>query len=228
MRQNMDCIYLSAGMGHRLDKSIPKQLLRIGGKPIMIYSLEKIVGSGFFDKIIITYPRSFLGCFKEVISNYFTDDSMFEYVEGSSKTRQESVWNALKKVESDKVVIHEAARPLLSKKLLERVVLSGAKCVTPVITIPFTVVGGEDRITQLFKRDELKNVQLPQKYDVKILRESHKKTIDENMFFTDDSTLVYYYGNDVTFIDGEEINIKITTKEDLKIMGLMLFKSLEE
>jgi len=151
MKDNLDCVFLAAGLGKRMKRKLPKQLIRVGGKPIMIYPLETLVKSGLLNKIIITYPERFLDKYKEIISNYFIEKEIFVYVKGG-KTRQESVYNAIQHVETDRVIIHEASRPFISIDLLKKVILYEEECVTPVIDIPFTVVAGYEYMERIFKR----------------------------------------------------------------------------
>ena len=217
----LDCIYLAAGIGRRMGKKIPKQLIRIGGKPIMVYSLETLVKSNLFSRIIITYPEGYMEEYKKIISHYFVRD-FFELVRGG-ETRQESVYNALQKVETDRVVIHEAARPFVTQNLLNRVISYEEDCVTPVINVKETVAAGYDYMNKIFKRDELKIIQLPQFFNTKILRNAHEMAYQKKLLFTDDSTLVHYFGYKVKFIEGEETNIKITTANDLLLAERILF-----
>ncbi len=76
---------------------------------------------------------------------------------------------------------------------------------------------------RIFKRDVLKNIQLPQSFNTSILKESHEMARKDNLFFTDDSTLVHHYGHKVKFIQGEEKNIKITTPTDFMLAERIFF-----
>ncbi len=222
--KSLDCIFLAAGIGKRMKKNVPKQLIRIGGKPILIYSLETLVKSGYFKNIIITYPEGYRQEYEKILSSYFVNDALkkFILVKGG-ETRQESVFNGLKYVDTKRVLIHEAARPFLSLDLIKKVLSYSDAAVVPVISIPFTVAGGDEFMKKIFKRDELKNIQLPQVFDTPILLESHQKAREDKLIFTDDSTLVFYYGNKVRFVPGEETNIKITTPTDLLLAERILF-----
>ena len=222
--KSIDVVFLAAGIGKRMKKKIPKQLIRIGGKPILIYSLETLIKSGNFRKIIITYPNNYKEEYEKILSSYFTDDILnkFSLVMGGN-TRQESVYNGLKHVNAERVLIHEAARPFVSLKLLKEVLAYDEPAVVPVVSIPFTVAGGDEFMRKIFKRDELKNIQLPQAFNTAILKEVHNKAREEKLIFTDDSTLVFHYGHKVRFIPGEDTNIKITTPTDLLLAEKILF-----
>ena len=218
----MDCILLAAGVGKRLGEIIPKPLVRLGGKPILIHTLEKLSKKETIKKIIITYPSEHKEEYKKILKKYFVCLEKIALVEGG-ETRQESVAKALEKIDSKYVLIHEAARPNVTLSLIDKVIKTEGDCIIPVTSIPFTVVGGKNKIEKIFKRDELKNVQLPQKINTKILKEAHIESRKERKQFTDDSTLVYNYGTEVIYVEGEDTNIKITTKTDMKLMNLLMF-----
>lgn len=220
---DINCIFLAAGIGNRTGEKNPKQLTRTVGKPLLIYPLETLVESGFFNRIITTYPRNFLSEYKEIISKHGLAKKIV-YVEGG-ETRQESVYKALKFVETDRVAIHESSRPLLSMSLLKRVLFSNADCVTPVLNVPSTVVGGYEVMTKTFKRAELKYVQFPQVFNTQVLKTAHEKARKENLHFTEDSSLVFHYGNGVQFVEGERLSIKVVTQEDIFLIKCIIEKS---
>lgn len=220
--KKINCIYLAAGIGKRLGLKIPKQLIRLGGKPIMLYSLEELVKSNFFDKIIVTYVESVLDEYKNIISQYFIDKLEFIYVKGG-ETRQESVYNAVRYATSERVLIHEASRPFITKNMLNTVLTGKGDCIVPVIDIPFTVAGGKEYMTQIFERDKLKNIQLPQVFNTKVLKNSHEMAKSKKFTSTDDSTIAFHFGYNVKFVPGSETNIKITTPSDLLLAEKILF-----
>ena len=93
----------------------------------------------------------------------------------------------------------------------------------PVVNIPFTVAAGNQHMTQMFKRDILRNIQLPQVFDTEVLKKSHEMARKENFSSTDDSTIAFHYNYKVSFVEGEEKNIKITTPNDLLLAERLLF-----
>ncbi len=217
----MDCIFLSAGIGSRLNTNTPKQFLKIKNKPIILYSLELIHGLEFIDNIFLTYNIAF----KSIYDKLIQENNLYKVilVEGG-KTRQSSVFNALKHIKSKKVLLHESARPFISidiiNKLLEH---KNEYAVVPAIQVPFTVLSGNDYVEEVLSRDKLKNIQLPQLFDTKTLINAHKKAEKDNFAATEDSMLVYMYENKaVKLVEGLEYNIKITTALDLKIAEYIL------
>jgi 2-C-methyl-D-erythritol 4-phosphate cytidylyltransferase len=142
-------------------------------------------------------------------------------VEGG-RTRQESVWNGLQKVKSRRVLIHEAARPFISKEFLLDLLANNEPAVVPTIPIPFSVAGGETYMEQELERSKLHNIQLPQLFDTEVLRRAHQKARQENFVAFEDGILVFRMGEKVRFVEGLENNIKITTPLDLVIAESLL------
>ncbi|MBO8150944.1 MAG: 2-C-methyl-D-erythritol 4-phosphate cytidylyltransferase [Candidatus Marinimicrobia bacterium] len=215
----MDCIYLAAGLGVRMRKRIPKQFLNIYGKPIMIYALEVLEKISGIERIFITYHQDFRKDYERVIEDYNISKCIL--TEGG-ETRQESVWNALQMVESERVIIHEAARPFITAELVSELMEIDEKAVVPTIPVPFTVSMGNEYMTAELDRSKLHNIQLPQIFDTDILVRAHKKAMEEGYIATEDGILVFRLGEKVRFVKGLENNIKITTPLDLVIAENLL------
>ena len=216
----MDIIFLAAGLGVRMDKPIPKQFLRLLGKPIIAYSLEVFEKVNEISRIIVVYNKNYRQMYEELFKNYNLSKCVL--VEGG-ETRQESVYKGLEIVKTDKVMIHEASRPLITIDFVQ----SLFKCpdetaVVPVIPIPFTVSQGDDYMTSEMDRSKLHNIQLPQLYLTDVLRKAHENAKKENFTATEDGILVFRLGEKVRFITGMENNIKITTPLDLIIAENLL------
>lgn len=213
----MDVILLAAGLGIRTALNYPKQFYPVNGKPCLVISLEIFQEMDEFEKIIITYEKESKKDYEKLIKDYKIDKAVV--VEGG-KTRQESVFCALKKVTTPKVLIHEAARPLISKEFIKNIIsYQNEQVVVPTIPITFTVSEGGEYMQNMLDRSKLHNIQLPQMFDTKILKEVHQKAKKENFSATEDSMLAFKYGYKVRFIRGLESNIKITTPLDLLMIN---------
>lgn len=215
----MDAIILAGGIGKRMKTNYPKQFIELKGKPLLIYALEAISKHDKIENLIITYPLKHIDKFRDIVASYGINRVIF--VEGGN-SRQESVMNALKEVNSKDVMIHEAARPLLSLEFIDEIINSmedGIGGVVPVIKIPFTVTVGDEFMEEELDRSKLRNVQLPQVFNFKILYESHKKAHDEGCKFTEDGSLVFHYGGKIKFIEGRESNIKVTSSFDIHMVN---------
>ena len=216
----MDAILLSAGAGIRMGLGYPKQFLKIHGKPIFIYSLEVLQKCKIFEKIIITCNEEYLEDYKSYIEKYNIKNNICII---GGKSRQESVKIALDYVTTDKVLIHEAARPLVSEDFVNDIVkVKDEVAVIPTIPIKFTVVEGNGYMEKELNREKLHNVQLPQMFNTAILKDAHKKAVADNYYATEDGMLVFHYGNKVKFVAGRESNIKVTTILDVEVVEKLL------
>jgi 2-C-methyl-D-erythritol 4-phosphate cytidylyltransferase len=146
-----------------------------------------------------------------------------ECIEGGS-TRQESVYKALSYVNTPKVIIHEAARPLIDLEFMNNIFSSDVDtdAVVPTIPVKFTVAIGNEFMESELNRSKLHNVQLPQIFNKEILFSAHKKALNDNYEATEDGMLVFHYGGRVKFVEGRESNIKVTTQLDIELIENLL------
>jgi 2-C-methyl-D-erythritol 4-phosphate cytidylyltransferase len=205
----IDVIYLAAGKGVRAKLGYPKQYARLGGKPIMIHGLDVLQGMAEIQNIIIPSPAH--SDAPEVLSDYIYNKKII-VVEGGV-TRQLSVKAGLREVKTDEVLICEAVRPFITPAFVRSIIEVEAPFVTPWINPKSTVI---DTDGIFYDRDMIGEVQMPQKYETRLLRQAHNLAFDDN--YTDDAALVMSM-TEVTpvIVPGMEENIKITTPLDLKI-----------
>ena len=215
----------AAGKGRRMGSSKPKQFLTLGDKTILEKSTEAFENNASVDDIyIISSPE-----YTEEIEN-LPYTKIKKVVEGGL-TRQESVFRGLKEIQADintaVVLIHDAARPYVSKSLLNKIIESSyeKKAVIPVIPVTDTIKITEDReIISTPDRDNLFSAQTPQGFDLELVVKAHKQAEEDKFNGTDDAQLVERMGVKVSIVRGEEQNIKITTPDDLpdrkRLVGL--------
>ncbi len=208
----MNAVILAAGAAKRMEKEVPKQFLRIGGKPIIIYVMEVLERTGLFDRFIVTTLPGYESHYDELIRTYHLKD--IELVVGG-KTRQESCRLALGHVRSERVLIHEAARPFITADFVKRLVGYPDRAVVPVMPIDFTVAAGRAFMTGVLDRDELRNIQLPQVFDRATIVAAHERAAADGFIATEDSTLVFRMDIPVRFVEGLRENFKITDRFDL-------------
>ncbi|MCD7709986.1 MAG: 2-C-methyl-D-erythritol 4-phosphate cytidylyltransferase [Porphyromonadaceae bacterium] len=215
-------VLLSGGMGTIMLKDIPKQYLLLGGKPMIIHSLDRLDHIEAIDEIVIVCAQEYLESLQLMLYQYnITKKVIFA---DAGNTRQASVYNGLIACTQDDVIIHEAARPFATTSDFKRLI--DAKCKNAILgcDIPYTVVKGDSTITGILNRSELVNVQLPQKFEKSVLLDAHNMAIKEKKQFTEDASMVYYYKNcPIDIIRGDVNNIKITNPSDL-IIGEMIYK----
>lgn len=214
-------IILAAGSGKRFG-SQDKVFIELEGKPIFIWSMEAFENTKEIDHIWVVTRKDMY----ETILNQKEKFNIkkFEGIVEGGKERQDSVFNALKALPRDTniVLIHDAARPLIDKSLIRKVLkaISNSKFdgVIPVVGLTDTIkwIRNNNTIGGTLNRDVIKAVQTPQAFKFKKLIKAYEKAYRENFYGTDDASLIEKFGGTVYAVEGDEKNIKITTQSDLK------------
>ena len=213
-------ILLAAGDGKRLESKTPKPFHKVNNKTLLEHSLDIFKNFSEIKKTIIVYNKKH----ERYLSKLRLKNTL-KVVGG--KTRKESTFNALKKIKKmncNKILIHDAARPNTSKKVIKQIILKLKKnhAVIPIIRInDATKRVNENIIFKNIQRNNLRFAQTPQGFTYRKIYEKHKK--NENLSFDDDSAFFTEVGEKVVTIHGSKTNLKITDKEDLDI-----FKSLKK
>jgi 2-C-methyl-D-erythritol 4-phosphate cytidylyltransferase len=208
-------IVLAGGTGTRIGRPVPKQFLLLGGKPLIIHVLEKARAISELERVVITCPESYLQQTAELLANHRLG-SKFECIVGGT-SRQESVYLGLLALEGyESVVVHEAVRPLVSVDEFRALIGTADENAMYGAPISFTVLKGHDYVEGLLDRDELVNVQLPQKFSRGKLLAAHEAARRDGTSFTDDASLfVHHAGERVRILPGSDRNIKITVPTDI-------------
>ncbi|MFL5890498.1 MAG: 2-C-methyl-D-erythritol 4-phosphate cytidylyltransferase [Solirubrobacteraceae bacterium] len=200
-------IIAGAGAGDRLGADVPKAFIRCAGRELWEWSADVLVAS--CDRVVMAVPPHYLE----------TDYGEVERVAGGD-SRSESVRNALGVApDADIVVIHDAARPLVTGELVGRCVEAverGADGAVAEARVTDTIKEADDtgRVVRTLDRDILWSIQTPQAFRASVLREAldTERVADA----TDDASLVEALGGDVRIVDAPARNFKITWPEDLE------------
>jgi 2-C-methyl-D-erythritol 4-phosphate cytidylyltransferase len=209
-------IVLAGGVGKRIGRPFPKQFLLLGGKPLIVHVLEKARQIPAIEQVVVTCPESHLAETRKLIGNHGFEAPRFTCIVGGA-SRQESVYRGLEALEaSDTVIVHEAVRPLVTAEEFRDLIAADDQNAMFGIPIPFTVLKGHEYVEDLLERDELVNVQLPQKFDRAKLMAAHEAARRDGATFTEDASLFHRYaGERVRILPGSERNIKITVPTDI-------------
>ena len=213
-------IILAAGDSKRLKSSTPKPFLEINNRTLLEHSINAFKDFAEIKKTIVVFNKKH----KKKLDKLNLKKII--KIKGG-KTRQESAFNALKKISKmncKKVIIHDAARPMPGKNLIKNLIskLKNNDAVIPVIkTNDAMKRTNENIIFKNIQRKSLRFAQTPQAFFFKKIYEKHKQ--NKNLSFDDDSALFTESGEKVFIINGSKKNFKITDKEDLDI-----FKSLRK
>lgn len=220
MRSKITAIILAAGKGKRFEDPLPKQFHLLKGKPIFEWSLETFSSHDLIDSIILVIDMP------EIWEGLKEKYSKIESIVKGGEKRQDSVWNGLSVLKNDCIVlIHDAVRPLVSKELITRVIEGVRKYGSAIPVIEETdslKIVENGKVLNSLKRENVFRVQTPQGFHLKDIILSHKIGMDKGINVTDDSELMEKAGFEVTTVEGEMTNLKITTKLDLIIAEAIL------
>ena len=216
-------VLLAGGTGRRMGRETPKQMLLIGGKPILLHVLEKVEQIPEISKVVITCPPDYIDYIRTLLVNRHLTDK-YICVNGGA-TRQESVYLGLLQLgDCEQVILHEAVRPFVTIAEYQTLINCKAACAFYGLPIPFTVLKGGEYVEGILPRNELINVQLPQKFPTARLLMVHEQARREGRQFTEDAGMYYAYtGEKVRVLPGSEYNIKITYPMDL-VLGEVIYK----
>lgn len=215
-------ILLAGGNGKRMQNHTPKQFLMLAGKTVIVHTMERIDSIEEISEVIVVCQPQY----RSVIQKYkdaFGLNKPYIYADAGT-SRQESVLNGLLVSSCDHVLIHEAARPFVKREEFLSLIHFPNDNAIMTAPINYTVIKGRREVEGVLEREELKNVQLPQKFHRQTLLEAHLKARDEGRLFTEDASLLYVMGNiSAFFVSGTVYNLKITDPIDLSI-GEIIYK----
>ncbi len=220
MEHTVAAVVVAAGSGKRMGLQVKKQYLDINGYPVLYYCLKAFKDYGV-NKIVLVVPKEDIEYCKEHIVNPYGFDKIVVLVAGG-KERYDSVLAGLTLVEEDFVLIHDGARPCISTNLIDKCVQAVKEYKACILSVPaketIKIVNEEGIIVDTPKRSLVWLAQTPQAFETQALKKAYTNPITEDMAITDDAMMVEYFLNmPVKVVEGEYTNIKITTKEDIKI-----------
>jgi 2-C-methyl-D-erythritol 4-phosphate cytidylyltransferase len=212
-------IVLAAGFGTRMGGKVSKPLLRIGGKPVIAFSLEVLSSVRNISEIVVVANDSNLRAVSRISSGY---RKVACVVTGGAR-RQDSVEAGLRRVSAGSrlVLVHDSARPFITVPMVKSVIALAASTGAAIAGVPVkatikeavAAVRGKVRVRRTYDRDKLWEVQTPQVFRKDWLEKAYAR--HGRCDFTDDAGLIEASGKKVYLARGSYYNIKITTQEDL-------------
>jgi len=221
-------IIVAGGKGLRMGSDIPKQFLPIGGKPVLMRTLERFRQYSPTLQIILVLPKAQQEFWKKLCQKHnFT--VAYQLADGG-ETRFHSVQNGLALIPDDAegvVGVHDGVRPFPSIDVIRNCYETArtAKAVIPVVPVVETLrhISLTSHLSPLTSktvpRNEYRLVQTPQCFDIQLLKAANRQPYNDG--FTDDASVVETFGYDITLVEGNRENIKITTPYDLKIAEVL-------
>lgn len=219
-------VIVAAGTGSRMKMGINKQFIKLEGKEIIAYTIEKFYNNSNIEDIVVVVKEDESEFFKkEILDKYNFKNIKIAY---GGKERQDSVYNGLKSLDKkcDVVLIHDGARPFVSDKIIDNCIEEVKEHKAIVVGVPvkdtIKVIDNDKNIVDTPNRSVLWAVQTPQTFDYNILIDAYKDAFKSGFYGTDDAMLVERIGYKVKMVEGSYNNIKITTKEDLSVGSQIL------
>ena len=219
-------VIVAAGTGSRMNMGINKQFIKLEGKEIIAYTIEKFYNNSNIEDIVVVVKEDESEFFKkEILDKYNFKNVKIAY---GGKERKDSVYNRLKLLDEkcDVVLIHDGARPFVSDKIIDKSIEEAKEHKAIVVGVPvkdtIKVIDNDKNIVDTPNRSVLWAVQTPQTFDYNILIDAYKDAFKNKFYGTDDAMLVERIGYKVKMLEGSYNNIKITTQEDLNVGSQIL------
>jgi 2-C-methyl-D-erythritol 4-phosphate cytidylyltransferase len=212
----------AAGSGSRMGIKTKKQYFELAGTPLVGYALKTMEACSVVQNIVIVVTPGEEEYCRSTVVDKLGLNKVAAIVPGG-KERQDSVYNGLLALspDTDIVVVHDGARPLFSRDILESVIEAAQNYGAATCAVPAkdTVkLADEDNfVTRTLPREHTWLVQTPQAFRYELIIEAHRRARAHNFLATDDTALVEFLGGQVKLVMGSYDNIKITTLEDLDV-----------
>ncbi|WP_176475631.1 MULTISPECIES: 2-C-methyl-D-erythritol 4-phosphate cytidylyltransferase [Paenibacillus] len=218
MLSSFGAVIVAAGKGSRMGTRESKQYLMLNEKPIMIHTLEVFNRLPWLREIVLVTGEGEVERCRRWIQEYRLD-KVSAVITGGSE-RQQSVYQGIKQISSDWVMIHDGVRPFVTSEEIERcrdaALREGASVLGVPVKDTIKQVNGQGFIAGTPDRQSLWAVQTPQAFRLSDLLQAHQSAEQEGFVGTDDAMLVERMGVPVAVVEGKYSNIKITTPDDLE------------
>lgn len=208
-------VVVAAGSGRRLGGE-PKQFRKLGAAPLLAWSCHALSTHPGISELVVVVPTSVAAAPPDWLTG------LCDVVVAGGPTRRDSVGLGIAGLSGghETVLVHDGARPFLSPKLIGRVLEACRDCpAIPGLPLTDTVklVGEGGKVLSTLDRDRLRAVQTPQGFPLSLLRELHERAARVDAEATDDAFLAEAAGIPVRVVDGDPLNLKVTTGADLAL-----------
>jgi len=209
-------VIVAGGKGLRMGGDVPKQFLPIGGKPVLMRTVDAFVKAVPGVSVVLVLPVSQHDYWRGLCVRYRCCQDVA--VADGGETRFHSVRNGLSLIpeeEESVVAVHDGVRPFVSAEVIVRCYEEAERCgaAVPVIPVVETVRHLRQGGSVTVPRDEYCLVQTPQTFNTSLLRKAYRQ--DYRPAFTDDASVVEALGTEVSLVEGNRENLKLTTPSDL-------------
>ncbi len=221
---HITAIIPAAGQGSRMQSNVNKQYLSLNGKPILAHTLAVFENSELINGVILVVRKEEIDFCREEVVDRYSFGKVQALVPGG-KERVDSVARGLEKCspDTDVVVVHDGARPLLTCCLLHQVLEKALQAGAAIAAVPVKDCIKEverEKVVVTLERQRLWAVQTPQAFKYQLLKEAFNTPFPPLVY--DEAMLVELSGHKVTVVRGDYSNLKVTTPEDLKIASVLM------
>ena len=223
----ISAIVVAGGSGSRMGTSTKKPYLKIKDKEILVYTVECFQNMPEIQEIVVVTGKEDITYVEKLLKDTYKLNKV-SYIVAGGKERQDSVYNGIQAADekSDYLVIHDGARPLITKEVVRAGLDMAYAHRASIIAVPvkdtIKLVSKDGKVEDTPDRSSLWSVQTPQIFEKELIIHAHEYAKEHGLSVTDDSMLVEAIGVPVYIVEGEYTNIKITTPEDLIIAEKML------
>ena len=217
LERDVGVVIVAAGSGTRTGSKELKQFRWVAGKPMLLHSLQAFQRRADVAMVVCVLPRDSVGDPPPWI---FQSDIERLLLSVGGRERSESVYNGLEDLPEEVrfVLVHDAARPLASDEMIDRVVAEARKGHGAIAALPVVdtlkEVDESGRIVRTVPRERLWRAQTPQGFPREMIEEVYARARRERVTATDDAALCEWYGHPVVVVPGSELAMKITEESD--------------
>lgn len=206
---SVTALIVAAGSGQRLGGGTPKQFRPLAGKPVLRRAVEALIGHDRIERVQVVIGAGQ----KELARQALAGLDLGEFVTGG-ETRQQSVANGLSRVETEQVLVHDAARPFCPPAVVDRLLagLQSHDGAVPVLPVEDTIARADELLRDSIDRSGAVRVQTPQAFRTEALRTAHSRWNGGPA--TDDASVVRAAGMEVAVVEGDPMLDKLTTEAD--------------
>ena len=219
-------IIVAGGEGNRAGGVVPKQFQLVGGIPMLWWSVRAFHAEDASTEIILVLHPGFFDEWDTLYDELPEADKKIKYrIVCGGRSRLESVQNGLMSVEDEGdvyVAVHDAARPLVDRELIERGWEAAVreKAAVPVVDMTDSIRRLDEEGSVAVPRKDYVKVQTPQVFEASLLKQAYSCELNANM--TDDASVVEAYGHKISLFEGNQDNMKVTNPMDIEIASLII------
>lgn len=222
--KEVNAIITAAGTGTRMKSNTNKQFMMVGKMTVLERTISKFLKSQYVDNIYIVAKKGNFDLIRDLI-NIDKNKKNLYLVEGGS-SREESTYKGISAIKSGQTSIlltHDAARPFVTTRAIDEIISQALRSPALIYGVPevdTVKIVSQARVERTLDRSQVYRIQTPQCFDYSLIKKAYESALNDKTM-TDDSSYVEKLGQDVKILLGSYDNIKITTKEDLRLATIL-------